>query len=191
MGREGIDYEGEFRRLALGRGERCLPASGLGALDGHLAAVAAGAAVLDVLTNVGLAAVAPIAVAVGPSGVAGVLALAVDALGGGVGNLLGGVAAGSAVLDVVAGVSLAAAPDVFVAVSPSGDAHGGLALAVAVEITMTWRHDMAAAYDVENTRVFRCRIKLVKKLMICLLQPTDPDPFLTSCMKLQCFTLVL
>lgn len=40
-----------------------------------------------------------------------------------------------------------------------------------VEITMTWRHDMNA-YDVEYTTwVFRWRIKLVKKLMICSLQP--------------------
>ena len=124
-----MHYEGKVWRL---REERCLPAGGDGALDGHLAVVAAGAAILDVFAGVGLAAVPDIVVAVSPSGNAhGGLALAAAALCDGVGDLLAAVAARAAVVGVAAGAGLAAVPDVVVAVGVSGDAHGGLALAVA------------------------------------------------------------
>ena len=85
-----------------------LPAGGLAALEGAGALVAALAAVVNILGEIRLAAVVPLAVAVAPPGLARVLAVAVVAPRHGVRHVLALDAAAAAVVDVGGDARLAA-----------------------------------------------------------------------------------
>lgn len=100
-----------------------------GSIRDALAHLAASAAVVQILTGIGLAAVHPVAVAIGPPGLASVQAFAVGALGGGVGDVFALLAAFTAVAYVLPGVGLAAIVPAAVAIGPAGLA-GVLALAI-------------------------------------------------------------